>query len=72
MSPHVEAIADALVLQTGDDRIEPGVRVEAFSRDRAMRRYIHLFDQSIEGAAATNVGILASGDAAAPSAATLA
>ena len=46
VDPHdVEGLAAALVRQAGPDRIEPGNRVQSFARDRAMSRYIQLFDQ---------------------------
>jgi len=41
----VEGLAAALVRQTGPDRVEPGTRVQSFSRDRAMARYVQLFDE---------------------------
>ena len=43
----VEGLAAALVRQTGPDRVEPGDRVQAFSRDRAMARYIQTFDDAV-------------------------
>lgn len=46
VDPHdVEGLAAALIRQTGPGRIEPGNQVQSFSRDRAMARYIQLFDQ---------------------------
>jgi glycosyltransferase involved in cell wall biosynthesis len=47
----VEGLAAALLRQTGPDRIEPGDRIQAFSRDRAMTRYIQLFDEAVGGTA---------------------
>ena len=46
VDPHdVEGLAAALVRQTGTNRVEPGNRVRSFARDRAMSRYIQLFDR---------------------------
>ena len=47
----VEGLAAALVRQTGTDRVEPGDRVQSFTRDRSMARYIQLFDRLVAGAA---------------------
>jgi glycosyltransferase involved in cell wall biosynthesis len=48
VDPHdVEGIAAALVRQTGPNRVESGSQVMSFARDRAMRRYVHMFDQVV-------------------------
>ena len=47
----LEGLAAALVRQTGTDRVEPGDRVQSFTRDRSMARYIQLFDRLVAGAA---------------------
>ena len=48
VDPHdVEGLAAALVRQTGPDRVTPGNRVQSFTRDQAMARYIQTFDQLI-------------------------
>jgi glycosyltransferase involved in cell wall biosynthesis len=40
-----EALAAALLRQTGSDPIDPGDRAAAFDRRVAMRRYVRLFDE---------------------------
>lgn len=48
VDPHdIEGIAAALVRQTGPNRVESGSHVMSFARDRAMRRYVHMFDQVV-------------------------
>lgn len=50
VDPHdVEGLAAALVRQTGPDRVEPGNRIQSFTRDQAMARYIQLFDAAVAG-----------------------
>lgn len=52
VDPHdVEALAAALVRQTGPDRVEPANRVQSFTRDQALARYIQTFDQAVAGTA---------------------
>ncbi len=50
IDPHdVEGLAAALIRQTGPNAVKPGTRVQLFTRDRAMARYIQLFDQLATG-----------------------
>lgn len=46
VDPHdIDGLAAALVRQTGPDQVRPGTRVQSFSREQALGRYIRLFDQ---------------------------
>ena len=48
VDPHdVEGLAAALIRQTGTGPVEPGTRVMSFARDRAMSRYVRMFDQLV-------------------------
>lgn len=50
VDPHdIEGLAAALIRQTGPDRIGTGTRVQSFTRDQALARYIRLFDQLVAG-----------------------
>jgi glycosyltransferase involved in cell wall biosynthesis len=52
VDPHdVEGIAAALVRQTGPDPVAPRDRIQSFSRDRTMARYIQAFDEVVAGTA---------------------
>ena len=56
VDPHdVESLASSLLQQTGKGSILPGKRASAFERSLAMRQYIRLFDQLIDGVAATHL-----------------
>ncbi|MCL6699603.1 glycosyltransferase [Sphingomonas sp. NSE70-1] len=52
VDPHeIDGLAAALVRQTGPDRVQPGDRVNAFSRDKTMARYVAMFDELVASAA---------------------
>lgn len=57
VDPHdIEGLACSLLQQTGSDVITPGERASSFARNLAMRSYIRLFDQLVDGAVATRAG----------------
>ena len=55
----VEGLAEALVRQVGTESIEPGDRVQSFSRDRALARYIRMFNQAVATASPASIARLA-------------